>query len=209
MAGEACDANAAQRRYWNRVAGPRWAAAPALRERRHRESIALLLARLGLAGGESVLEIGCGTGAATLPLAAAVGAQGRLVAIDISEPMLAVARRRIAERGLHNITLLLGDAQVFAFEPAAFDVAASRMGVMFFAGPTASASPYNDTGKSRSRSAGSSMTTAQRMAQRRPPQDGRRPVRPVPPTRPARHRSGAGGPIRCAVMMRAPVAAIG
>jgi SAM-dependent methyltransferase len=137
MAGDACDANAAQRRYWNEVAGPRWAAAPALRERRNQESIALLLARLGLAGGESVLEIGCGTGAATLPLAAAVGAQGRLVAIDISEPMLAVARRRIAEHGLRNVTLLLGDAQVFAFEPAAFDVAASRMGVMFFADPTA------------------------------------------------------------------------
>jgi SAM-dependent methyltransferase len=33
--------------------------------------------------------------------------------------------------------LLLGDAQVFEFEPAAFDLATSRMGVMFFANPTA------------------------------------------------------------------------
>ncbi|HZU90691.1 MAG TPA: methyltransferase domain-containing protein, partial [Stellaceae bacterium] len=95
MSEAAFEANAAQRRYWNTVAGPRWVAAPEFRERRNRESLALLLARLGLAGGESVLEIGCGTGALTLPLAAAVGAEGRVVAIDISEPMLGLARQRV------------------------------------------------------------------------------------------------------------------
>jgi SAM-dependent methyltransferase len=137
MAGETLDANAAQRRYWNTVAGPRWAAAPGFRERRNQESLGLLLARLGITGGESVLEIGCGTGALTLPLAAAIGARGRLVGVDISEPMLALARTRVGERGLPNVTLMLGDAQVFAFEPAAFDLATSRMGVMFFADPKA------------------------------------------------------------------------
>jgi SAM-dependent methyltransferase len=137
MAGEAVDANAAQRRYWNTVAGPRWVAAPGFRKRRNQESLALLLARLGLAGGESVLEIGCGTGALTLPLAAAVGEQGRVVAVDISEPMLGAARQKVGEHGLRNVALLLGDAQVFAFEPAAFDIATSRMGVMFFADPAA------------------------------------------------------------------------
>ena len=137
MAEEVLDANAAQRRYWNTVAGPRWVAAPGFRERRNQESTALLLARLGITGGENVLEIGCGTGALTVPLAAAVGDHGRLVAVDISEPMLGVARQRVEQRGLHNVKLLLGDAQVFEFEPAAFDLATSRMGVMFFANPTA------------------------------------------------------------------------
>jgi SAM-dependent methyltransferase len=137
MAGEALDANAAQRRYWNTVAGPRWVATPGFRERRNQESLALLLARLGLAGGESVLEIGCGTGALTLPLAEAVGEHGRVVAVDISEPMLGAARQKVGERGLRNVSLLSGDAQVFAFEPAAFDLATSRMGVMFFADPAA------------------------------------------------------------------------
>jgi len=121
MAGEALEANAAQRRYWNTVAGPRWVAAPGFRERRNQESTALLLARLGITGGENVLEIGCGTGALTVPLAAAVADHGRLVAVDISEPMLGVARQRVEERGLHNVKLLLGDAQVFEFELAAFD----------------------------------------------------------------------------------------
>jgi SAM-dependent methyltransferase len=137
MADEALDANAAQRSYWNTVAGPRWVAAPGFRERRNQESMALLLARLGDIAGQSVLEIGCGTGAMTLPIAAAVGEQGRVVAVDISEPMLGAARQRVGERGLRNVTLLLGDAQVFDFEPAAFDLATSRMGVMFFADPAA------------------------------------------------------------------------
>src|SRR5262245_28848293 len=137
MASEALDANAAQRRYWNTVAGPRWVASPGFRERRNQESLALLLAHLGLSGGESVLEIGPGTGALTLPLAEAVGEHGRVVAVDISEPMLGAARQKVAERGLHNVTLHSGDAQVFEFEPAAFDLATSRMGVMFFADPAA------------------------------------------------------------------------
>jgi SAM-dependent methyltransferase len=60
-----------------------------------------------------------------------------VVAVDISEPMLGAARQRVGEHGPGNVTLLLGDAQVFAFEPAAFDLATSRMGVMFFADPAA------------------------------------------------------------------------
>ncbi len=137
MTGNVQDTNEAQRHYWNTVAGPRWVASPGFREQRNQESLAMLLDRLRLAGGESVLEIGCGTGAVTLPLAKAVGEHGRVVAVDISEPMLAAARQRISDSGVRNVTLLSGDAQVFAFEPAAFDVATSRMGVMFFADPAA------------------------------------------------------------------------
>jgi SAM-dependent methyltransferase len=137
MTGQATDANEAMRHYWNTVAGPRWVASPGFRERRNLESLALLLTCLRLAGGESVLEIGCGTGAVTVPLAEAVGEHGRVVAVDISEPMLGAARQRIEASGVHNVTLLSGDAQVLAFELAAFDVATSRMGVMFFADPVA------------------------------------------------------------------------
>jgi SAM-dependent methyltransferase len=137
MSGEVQDTNEAQRRYWNTVAGPRWVASPGFRERRNQESLTLLLDRLRLAGGESVLEIGCGTGAVTLPLAKAVGEHGRVVAVDISEPMLGAARQRVSESGMHNVTLVLGDAQVLELEQAAFDIATSRMGVMFFADPVA------------------------------------------------------------------------
>jgi SAM-dependent methyltransferase len=136
-AEQAPSANEAMRHYWNTVAGPRWVASPGFRERRNQESLALLLDCLRLRGGERVLEIGCGTGAVTVPLARAVGERGRVVAVDIAEPMLEAARRSIGESGLHNIELRSGDAQVMALEPAAFDVATSRMGVMFFADPVA------------------------------------------------------------------------
>jgi SAM-dependent methyltransferase len=86
-----------------------------------------------LTGGESVIEIGCGTGAVTLPLAQAVGNHGRVVGVDIAAPMLDEARQRLGESGMRNVTLLLGDAQTMALERSAFDIATSRMGVMFFA----------------------------------------------------------------------------
>jgi SAM-dependent methyltransferase len=137
MDTDAEDPNEVQRHYWNTIAGPRWVASPGFRERRNQESLALLLAALRPAGGENVLEIGCGTGAVTIPLAKAVGEHGRVVAVDISEPMLGAARQRVDESGIRNVTLLSGDAQVLAFERAAFDIATSRMGIMFFSDPVA------------------------------------------------------------------------
>ena len=130
-------ANAAQHEYWNTVAGPRWVGFAGFVERRVQAVNDLLLGRSAVASGERALEIGCGTGAATIPFAEAVGAQGRVVGVDISQPMLAGARKRVAESGLHNITLLEADAQTHPFEPESFDLITSRFGVMFFADPTA------------------------------------------------------------------------
>ena len=130
-------ANTAQHEFWNTVAGPRWVGLGGAVERRVRRVNDLLLARSEVAAGESVLEIGCGTGAATAPFAEAVGERGRVVGIDISEPMLAGARKRIAESGLGNVTLLQADAQVHRFEAGRFDLITSRFGVMFFADPVA------------------------------------------------------------------------
>jgi SAM-dependent methyltransferase len=130
-------ANTAQHEYWNKVAGPRWVGLGDLVERRVRPVNDLLLARSGVAAGESVLEIGCGTGATTLPLSRAVGERGRVVGIDISAPMLAGARKRIAESGVGNVALLEADAQVHRFEPDRFDLIISRFGIMFFVDPVA------------------------------------------------------------------------
>jgi len=134
---DATIANIAQHQYWNTVAGPRWVGLGGFVERRVAVVNDLLLARAGVAAGESVLEIGCGTGAATVPFAEAVGPRGRVVGVDISEPMLEGARQRVAESGLANISLLQADAQVHPFEPEQFDLITSRFGVMFFADPFA------------------------------------------------------------------------
>jgi SAM-dependent methyltransferase len=130
-------ANTAQHEYWNTVGGPRWIGLGGLVERRNLVFNDLLLKRSAVALGERVLEIGCGTGATTVPLAEAVGPRGRVVGVDISEPMLAGARQRVADSGLGNISLVQADAQVHRLEAGGFDLIVSRFGVMFFADPVA------------------------------------------------------------------------
>jgi SAM-dependent methyltransferase len=56
---------------------------------------------------------------------------GRCTGIDISEPMIACARA-LAEREDSTADFICADAQVYAFEPAGFDMIVSRVGVMFF-----------------------------------------------------------------------------
>jgi SAM-dependent methyltransferase len=130
-------ANAAMGRYWNEVAGPRWVQRQAMQEARNAEMLAMLLQAAAPAAGERVLDIGFGTGVTTVPFAEAVGPTGHVTGVDIARPMLEAAQRRIAEHGLANVELLLADAQVHPFPPASFDLVTSRLGVMFFADPTA------------------------------------------------------------------------
>jgi SAM-dependent methyltransferase len=130
-------ANVAQQEYWNTIAGPRWVGLEGFVERRVRAVNDLLLARSRVTAGERVLEIGCGTGAFTVPLAEAVGERGEVLGADISTAMLAQARKRFAETPLRNVTLVEADAQTHQFDPGRFDLITSRFGVMFFADPAA------------------------------------------------------------------------
>ena len=130
-------ANVAQQEYWNTIAGPRWVGLEGFVERRVRAVNDLLLARSAVAAGERVLEVGCGTGAFTVPLAEAVGERGEVLGADISAAMLAEARKRLAETRLRNVTLVEADAQTHQFDPGRFDLVTSRFGVMFFADPAA------------------------------------------------------------------------
>jgi SAM-dependent methyltransferase len=130
-------ANAAQREYWNTIAGPRWVGLEGFVERRVRAVNDLLLAHSGVAAGEKVLEVGCGTGAFTVPLAATVGEHGAVLGADISAAMLAEAHKRLAETGVRNVSLVEADAQTHEFAPGHFDLVTSRFGVMFFADPAA------------------------------------------------------------------------
>ena len=78
------------------------------------------VAAVNRAPGSSVLEVGVGTGLA-LPLYAP---QKRVTGIDLCAPMLALARERVAEKGLRNIEALLEmDAQATSFDDAQFDIA--------------------------------------------------------------------------------------
>jgi len=88
------------------------------------------LARLPPASGARVLDVGCGCGQTLLELAEVVGPRGRVVGVDVSEPMLVRAGERIAAHP--EIELVRADAQTHAFAPATFDAVFSRFGVMFF-----------------------------------------------------------------------------
>lgn len=96
----------------------------------------VFLERRPIAAGDSVLDIGCGTGKSTRE-AARLAAQGRVLGVDLSSRMLEYARRRSEEQGLTNVRFEQTDAQVHPFEEAGFDVAISSFGAMFFADPLA------------------------------------------------------------------------
>jgi SAM-dependent methyltransferase len=95
-----------------------------------------LRAACGIRAGDEVVDIGCGTGLTTRE-AARAAAPGRVVGVDVSERMLERARELTAAEGLDNVRYELGDAQVFRFDRAGFDVAISRFGTMFFSDPAA------------------------------------------------------------------------
>jgi demethylmenaquinone methyltransferase/2-methoxy-6-polyprenyl-1,4-benzoquinol methylase len=69
--------------------------------------------------GEQILEIGFGTGHCLVSLAKAVGANGRVIGLDISDGMLAIAKERLEQEGLNDsVDLHLGDAASLDFIPA-------------------------------------------------------------------------------------------
>lgn len=81
------------------------------------------------------MDVGCGCGATTIELAHAVGPSGRVIGVDISEPMLARAKERLRE--FANTTYLLGDAADLPLHNLAAERIVSRFGVMFFGDPVA------------------------------------------------------------------------
>jgi len=95
-----------------------------------------VLSLLRLEGSERILDIGCGSGATSMAFAEKVGPAGHVLGIDVSGPMLARARARLPA-GL-PVDYALADATVYPFDPASFDLLASRFGVMFFADPALS-----------------------------------------------------------------------
>ncbi|HEX8695704.1 MAG TPA: methyltransferase domain-containing protein [Longimicrobium sp.] len=78
--------------------------------------------------GRRVLDVACGTGVLAREAAARAGAAGRVVGLDQSEEMLAVARR-VAP----GIEWRRGAAEALPFEDGSFDAVVSQFGLMFFA----------------------------------------------------------------------------
>ncbi len=132
-------ANQAQTEFWSDSGGAAWVAFQDQLDRQLSVVGAAAQAALDVRLGESILDVGCGCGATTIDLAAAVGPTGRVVGVDVSAPMAKVAAQRLSEQGLHHASTAVADAQTATLAEVGgpFDAVFSRFGVMFFDDPVA------------------------------------------------------------------------
>jgi SAM-dependent methyltransferase len=125
-------ANEDQVRFWNEDGGPRWVG--------HERWFDVMLEPYGAAldaaadaePGDHVLDVGCGFGTTALAMARAVGSEGRVMALDLSEVMVARVKARADAEGLTNVIARVADVQTDALPARHFQRAVSRFGVMFF-----------------------------------------------------------------------------
>jgi SAM-dependent methyltransferase len=128
--------NAEQASDWGGDGGQHWATYHQGYERLLDVFDTVLIEGAPVHSDDRVLDVGCGTGATTRALAARA-VDGSVCGLDLSGPMLEIAREAAAREDLGNVEFVQGDAQVHPFEPSSFDVAVSRMGSMFFGDPGA------------------------------------------------------------------------
>src|SRR5262249_38570624 len=92
--------------------------------------LALRMAAVGEIGsGHRVLDVGCGIGDPTLQVAVLVGPHGRVVGLDISEGMIAIARERAAALGRAEVRV--EDVTAAALPDAGFDVVLGRWSLIY------------------------------------------------------------------------------
>jgi SAM-dependent methyltransferase len=129
--------NADQIAFWNGDAGMRWVEQQERLDAMMAGTTQALLDAANPHPGFNILDVGCGCGSTAIAYAEAAGASGRVLGMDVSAPMLAHARNRALAANLPQIELREGDATVAPLEKGAFDLIASRFGVMFFSDPIA------------------------------------------------------------------------
>ena len=130
--------NAEQIEYWNGEGGQDWAERNQQMEKTLAPLAEEVIAAADPRPGEAVLDIGCGCADTSLSLLHRVGPAGRVLGVDISGPMLAVAATKaeqLPEDLCSAITFEQADASSYRFQAGSFDLLFSRFGVMFFANP--------------------------------------------------------------------------
>ena len=120
-----------QAEYWNRVAGPTWAADQSLIDAAFRDYSHALLAHANPRPGERVIDVGCGCGTTTI---AAARRCGFATGLDISRPMLQQARR-LARAAAVAAEFLEVDAASHRRQDGSIDLIISQFGLMFFDSP--------------------------------------------------------------------------
>lgn len=96
---------------------------------------AVLVDRLRPRAGERILDVACGTGGLALELAAAVGASGAVLGVDLSQAMVDAATAQAACAGLANVRFERANAQSLSLPEATFDVVTCCFGLMYLPDP--------------------------------------------------------------------------
>ncbi len=118
--------------YWNGETGDKWVTHADALDRMLAPFAEAVIKASGLGPSDRVVDIGCGSGALSR-MAYAEG--GRVSGVDVSEPMLGLARDRAAAQNM-DIAYELADASSFQSDQK-FQHVISRFGVMFFNDPGA------------------------------------------------------------------------
>jgi len=105
----------------------------------------------GLAPGDIVLEIGCGTGFFTIPAARMVGDAGTIIAMDLMAGYLQEVEKRVAAAGLNNVRILKRDALDTGLDDASVDkvllFGVLPLPLTAALRPAAGDAPYPETGR--------------------------------------------------------------
>lgn len=92
--------------------------------------------------GDRVLDVGCGSGAVMLPAAEAVGATGRVTAIDLAPGMVRRCTELCRARALEHVEVLEGDAEEPPIDGGSFDAVLAGLLVFFLPDPDAALAAY-------------------------------------------------------------------
>lgn len=125
--------NDEQIEYWNGKAGETWVRSMDRIDAMLAPITQALLERAAVKPGERVIDVGCGCGSTSIELLR----RGALVfGVDVSEPMLALAKERAKAAGLSGFAFKRADAAEQPLTPD-HELVFSRFGVMFFSDPVA------------------------------------------------------------------------
>ena len=86
------------------------------------------IASLNLQPGDTVLDLCCGTGLNFPLLEKAIGSEGKIIGVDLTDAMLAQAQKRVEKNGWANVELVQSDVNFYQF-PTGVDGIISTWGI--------------------------------------------------------------------------------
>lgn len=125
--------NESQIDFWNGPAAQKWVLHADQLDQMLSPFAAEVLVTASIVPSENTIDIGCGSGALTLKVATAAGPKASTLGVDVSQPLIDLARQR-AEQASSTAQYVVADASIYRAETPV-DIIISRFGVMFFNDP--------------------------------------------------------------------------